>query len=433
MKLVEMKVNEFVDLMASDEPAPGGGSAAALEGALGAALTAMVCALTVGKKKYADVQELAIESQKKGNELKAQFVDVIDRDTEAFNAVSAVFAMPKDTDEEKAARKAAMQEALKGCTKTPFEMMELACQALELTRSVVGKLNASAASDLGCAALSLKAAIQGAWLNVLINIGGIQDQAFADEYRQKGQALLDKALPLADAIYQEVLESLRSPSQESPTGRPRGVNRRGGVLVQKGVPMAPHITHLTQADYQISQWSGGTTTQIAIAPQGALYADRDFLWRLSSATVDLDESDFTPLPDYHRLIAPLRGEMELTHDGGPLISLAPYQVHAFDGGADTHSRGRCVDFNLMLRKDRCAGSVSPLRTSGGPVSFSAEPGSSTLILYCAEGSGTLTFAGESSTIASGEAVLIQDPGSAPLHLDCPGPASFMAAQVRSLP
>ena len=203
MKLVEMKVNEFVDLMASDEPAPGGGSAAALEGALGAALTAMV-----GKKKYADVQELAIESQKKGNELKAQFVDVIDRDTEAFNAVSAVFAMPKDTDEEKAARKAAMQEALKGCTKTPFEMMELACQALELTRSVVGKLNASAASDLGCAALSLKAAIQGAWLNVLINIGGIQDQAFADEYRQKGQALLDKALPLADAIYQEVLESL---------------------------------------------------------------------------------------------------------------------------------------------------------------------------------------------------------------------------------
>ena len=87
----------------------------------------------------------------------------------------------------------------------------------------------------------------------------------------------------------------------------------------------------------------------------------------------------------------------------------------------------------MLRKDRCAGSVSPLRTSGGPVSFSAEPGSSTLILYCAEGSGTLTFAGESSTIASGEAVLIQDPGSAPLHLDCPGPASFMAAQVRSLP
>ena len=125
--------------------------------------------------------------------------------------------------------------------------------------------------------------------------------------------------------------------------------------------------------------------------------------------------------------------MELTHDGGPLISLAPYQVHAFDGGADTHSRGRCVDFNLMLRKDRCAGSVSPCAPAAAPSASPPNPAPPPLILYCAEGSGTLTFAGESSTIASGEAVLIQDPGSAPLHLDCPGPASFMAAQVRSPP
>ncbi len=135
--------------------------------------------------------------------------------------------------------------------------------------------------------------------------------------------------------------------------------------------MAPHITHLTQADYQISQWSGGTTTQIAIAPQGALYADRDFLWRLSSATVDLDESDFTPLPDYHRLIAPLRGEMELTHDGGPLISLAPYQVHAFDGGADTHSRGRCVDFNLMT-VDGYRGAMSACAAGGESAEIAPE-------------------------------------------------------------
>lgn len=208
MKLAEMQVTEFVNLMASDAPAPGGGSAAALEGAVGAALTAMVCALTVGKKKYADVQELAVESQKKAEELKARFVDVMDRDTEAFNAVSAVFAMPKDTDEQKAARKAAMQEALKGCTKTPFEMMQLACETLELTRSLVGRLNASAASDLGCSALSLRAAIQGAWLNVLINVSGINDEAFAAEYRKNGEALLAKALPLADEIYAEILKTM---------------------------------------------------------------------------------------------------------------------------------------------------------------------------------------------------------------------------------
>ena len=208
MKLAEMQVTEFVNLMASDAPAPGGGSAAALEGALGAALTAMVCALTVGKKKYADVQELAVESQKKAENLKARFVDVMDRDTEAFNAVSAVFAMPKDTDEQKAARKAAMQEALKSCTTTPFEMLQLACETLELTRSLVGRLNASAASDLGCSALSLRAAIQGAWLNVLINISGIADEAFAAEYRKNGEALLAKALPLADEIYEEILKTM---------------------------------------------------------------------------------------------------------------------------------------------------------------------------------------------------------------------------------
>ena len=208
MKLAELKTAEFVDLLASDAPAPGGGSAAALEGALGAALTAMVCGLTVGKKKYAEFQELAEEAQKKATDLKARFVDVMDRDTEAFNVVSAAFGMPKATDEEKAARSAAIQEGLKGCTKTPFEMMELAVETLELTASILGKSNDSAASDLGVSALSLRAAIQGAWLNVLINIGSLKDTALAEDYRAKGEALLAKALPLADEIYSTVVSQM---------------------------------------------------------------------------------------------------------------------------------------------------------------------------------------------------------------------------------
>lgn len=208
MKLAELKTSEFVDLLASDAPAPGGGSAAALEGALGAALTAMVCGLTVGKKKYAEYQELAEEAQKKATDLKARFVDVMDRDTEAFNVVSAAFGMPKATDEEKVARSAAIQEGLKGCTKTPFEMMELAVETLELTASILGKSNDSAASDLGVSALSLRAAIQGAWLNVLINIGSLKDTALAEDYRKKGEALLAKALPLADEIYDTVVKSM---------------------------------------------------------------------------------------------------------------------------------------------------------------------------------------------------------------------------------
>lgn len=208
MKLAELKTAEFVDLLASDAPAPGGGSAAALEGALGAALTAMVCGLTVGKKKYAEFQELAEEAQKKATDLKARFVDVMDRDTEAFNVVSAAFGMPKATDEEKAARSAAIQKGLEGCTKTPFEMMELAVETLELTASILGKSNDSAASDLGVSALSLRAAIQGAWLNVLINIGSLKNKELAEDYRAKGETLLAKALPLADQIYDTVVKAM---------------------------------------------------------------------------------------------------------------------------------------------------------------------------------------------------------------------------------
>ena len=208
MKLAALKTPEFVDLLASDAPAPGGGSAAALEGALGAALTAMVCGLTVGKKKYAEFQELAESAQAKATDLKARFVDVMDRDTEAFNVVSAAFGMPKATDEEKAARSAAIQKGLEGCTKTPFEMMELAVETLELTASILGKSNDSAASDLGVSALSLRAAIQGAWLNVLINIGSLKDKELAEDYRAKGEALLAKALPLADEIYNTVVSQM---------------------------------------------------------------------------------------------------------------------------------------------------------------------------------------------------------------------------------
>lgn len=208
MKLAELTTAGFTDLLASDAPAPGGGSAAALEGALGAALTAMVCSLTVGKKKYAEHEELARSVQAKANELRTRFVDVMDRDTEAFNVVSAAFGMPKATDEEKAARSAAIQEGLKGCTKTPFEMMELAAETLELTASILGKSNDSAASDLGVSALSLRAAIQGAWLNVLINIGSLKNKELAEDYRAKGEALLAKALPLADQIYDTVVKAM---------------------------------------------------------------------------------------------------------------------------------------------------------------------------------------------------------------------------------
>ena len=103
------------------------------------------------------------------------------------------------------------------------------------------------------------------------------------------------------------------------------------------------IQHLTPSDYITTKWSGGLTTQLGIAPAGAVYADRDFLWRLSSATVEDAESDFTALPDYERLISTLEGTIELNHNGGEKLTLNPYEVHRFDGGDDTHSWGRCRD------------------------------------------------------------------------------------------
>lgn len=208
MKLAELKVQGFTELLASDAPAPGGGSAAALEGAVGAALTAMVCELTAGKKQYAEYHDLVREVQKQAEDLRLRLVDVMDRDTEAFLLVSNAFAMPKATAEEKAARSAAIQRGLAECTKTPLEVMELAAAMLELTASLLGRFNESAASDLGVAALSLRAGIQGAWLNVLINVGSLKDQTLAAACRTRGEALLEKALPLADRIYETIAASL---------------------------------------------------------------------------------------------------------------------------------------------------------------------------------------------------------------------------------
>ena len=205
MKLAEMNVTEFARVLASDAPAPGGGSTAALEGALGAALTAMVCRLTEGKKAFAEHRESILEVMAKAEALQANFLEVMDRDTDAFMVVSNAFAMPKATDEEKAARSAAIQKGLEGCTATPFEMMQLAAETIELTEGLLGRFNTASASDLGVGALSLRSAVQGAWLNVLINIGSLKDKELAEDYRAKGEALVKKVCEAADRVYATVL------------------------------------------------------------------------------------------------------------------------------------------------------------------------------------------------------------------------------------
>ena len=210
MSLVDLSLTEFARVLGSDAPAPGGGSAAALSAANGISLTKMVCELTLGKKKYADVQEEISQIHKDSSRLQETLLVAIDKDTEAFNLVSAVFDMPKETEEEKEKRRHAMQAALKEATKSPFSMMEEIVSALKVTKKAVGRSNTNAASDLGVAALNLKAGLQGAWLNVLINLSGIKDQTFVSDYRNAGQNLLDYGNRLADDIYQEIITIVSS-------------------------------------------------------------------------------------------------------------------------------------------------------------------------------------------------------------------------------
>lgn len=132
------------------------------------------------------------------------------------------------------------------------------------------------------------------------------------------------------------------------------------------------IIQKDKTNYSTSAWSGGATTEIRIMPEGSRYADREFLWRLSSATVEVEESTFTALPDYDRLIMMLEGEMELCHNNGPWIHLAEFVPHAFDGGDDTLSKGKVVDFNLMLRKGKCRGAVVPMVFSADVMEMASE-------------------------------------------------------------
>lgn len=208
MKLTELNLKEFTDLMGSDAPAPGGGSAAALAGSMGASLGRMVAALTTGKEKYAHSQELVEEVIQKLSPIAESLLLAVDRDTEAFNGVSAVFSMPKSTDEEKAARKEAMQTALKNAAAVPMEVMELCHNALVILEQLIGNSNTNAASDLGVAALSLKTGLLGAWLNVKINLGGIKDEAFTAHLAKHGEELSINGSALADRIYEAIHTSL---------------------------------------------------------------------------------------------------------------------------------------------------------------------------------------------------------------------------------
>ncbi len=197
-------LSAFLDELASSSPAPGGGSVAALAGALGAGLTAMVCNLTIGKKKYADVEGEMKSILVQAEELRAQFTDLIDQDTEAFNKVMEAFGLPKETEPQKALRSAAIREATKEATMVPLEVMKHCIDALALTARVADQGNPNAVSDVGTSALMLHAACSAAALNVRINLKGLQDPEFVGWKTDEVDSILKTSTMMLEEIQSAV-------------------------------------------------------------------------------------------------------------------------------------------------------------------------------------------------------------------------------------
>lgn len=208
MKLVDMTVTQYLDVLKSDAPAPGGGSVSALAGVEGVALFMMVADLTMGKEKYAAYEETCKAAKEAGLKLYTALHDGIDKDTDAYNLVAAAFKMPKDTDEAKAARSKAIADATLVATQIPFDNMTYCFEGLKIAQTMVGNSNPNAASDLGVAALNLLAGVKGTWLNVKINLPGVKDEAKKAEFLAAGEKMMAEAAKIADAMYEEIEKAL---------------------------------------------------------------------------------------------------------------------------------------------------------------------------------------------------------------------------------
>ena len=207
-KLVELTVREYLDVLKSDAPAPGGGSVSALAGAQGAGLLKMVCDLTLGKEKYKDFEDAVKEVRPVFEEAEEALTAGIDRDTEAFNMVMAAFGMPKDSDEEKAARREAIQKGTIASTEAPLENMKQAFRALEAAEKLAGKFNPNCMSDFGVGVMNLKLCIQGAFMNVKINLPGIKDEGLAAELAKQADEIMLDGTGIADGLYEYAMEGL---------------------------------------------------------------------------------------------------------------------------------------------------------------------------------------------------------------------------------
>ena len=207
-RLASLTVTGFGDLLASDAPAPGGGSVAALCGSMGAGLAAMVAALTHGKRGYTEHNELMEQVGVKAQQAKDELLRAMDQDTAAFDQVMACFRLPRKTDEQKAQRLDAIEQANKVATEVPLGVLERCAEVAELSLEVAREGNQNSLSDAGVGGLMARAAAYGAYYNVLINLGGIEDEPWKQEVRERADAALALCDTKSDAVQAAVLEKL---------------------------------------------------------------------------------------------------------------------------------------------------------------------------------------------------------------------------------
>ena len=200
MDMTTESCRKFVEVLASSAPAPGGGGAAALVGAIGTALGNMVGSLTVGNNKYADVQDEIIALKAKCDTLQSKLLDQVEADEQGFLPLAKAYGIPKDDPN----RETVLEEAtLKAC-EVPMKIMELCCEAIDAIAVFAAKGSRLALSDAGCGAVVCKAALQAASLNVFINTKSLKNRDVAEELNRQTNLMLNKYGPLADGIFEDV-------------------------------------------------------------------------------------------------------------------------------------------------------------------------------------------------------------------------------------
>ena len=207
--ITDNNCRDFVSVLSSNAPVPGGGGASALVGAVGTALGNMVGSLTVGKKKYADVEEEIKALMKRADSLQQQLLDCVEKDAEVFEPLAKAYGMPKDTEEQKAAKAEVMAAVLKDACAVPMEIMRKCCEGIDICDEFAAKGSRLAVSDAGVGVAFCKSALLGASLNVFINTRAMVDREYAARINAEADAMLKEYTVKADAVFAGVYSALR--------------------------------------------------------------------------------------------------------------------------------------------------------------------------------------------------------------------------------